>query len=103
MAKELTKKEKPGTIKLGGKDYELSPININVMGYVEDEFDCNFSELQKVLANKKVKEMNAVKTLIHILLRDNYPDLTITEMGKLITMDNLKEVSDAVVKVLTGG
>ncbi|KKL54005.1 hypothetical protein LCGC14_2269780, partial [marine sediment metagenome] len=36
MAKNLSTKDKPVTIKLGDKDYVLSPLNLNILGYIEE-------------------------------------------------------------------
>ena len=98
---ELIKEDKPKTIELEGKNYTLSPINLTVMGYVEEEFDCGFSELQKILASKKTKEATAILKLIYVLLKDNHPELTKSALGRMITIENMEQVASAIKETLT--
>ena len=96
---ELIKEDKPKTLKLGGKSYKLSPLNLNVMASIEDEFDCSIDKVGELLDKKRA---SALRKLIFIFLKDNYPELTITEVGKNIDVNNLKEVSETIAKSLTG-
>ena len=102
MTDELMKEDKPQTIKLGDKEYELSPMNLNVMSYIEEEFDCNFTQFGKLLKDGKAKEVSSLRKLLFIFLRDNYPDLTINDMGKSITPDNLEETYNTMGLILWG-
>ena len=96
--KELIKKDKERIIKLGKKEYKLSPLNLNVLASIEEEFGCGIDKIGDVLAKKMA---TALRTLVYILLRDNYPDMTKTKIGELITTDNLGEISTQVGEVLT--
>ena len=102
MTEELIKEDGITTIELGGKSYELSPINLNVLTYIEEEFNCSIEGLNKIFNAKGTKKAKALRDLVHIFLRDNYPDLTKTEIGKLITLKNLTEVSETLGNILKG-
>lgn len=102
MPNELIKEPKGRTITLGGKEYQLSPLNLNVMVAIEEEFDCNLPDLGKLFSNKKTKQLTVMSKLIYILLKENYPKLTQVELGKMVIVDNLAEISDAVGKILAG-
>ena len=43
MSEELIKEDKPQVIKLGEGEYTLSPLTLNVMVGLEEEFDCSLS------------------------------------------------------------
>ena len=85
-----------------GKTYKLSPFNLNVMLAIEEEFDCNFSEFGNLLVMGKVKEADALRKLLKILLTEKHPELSLSEIGGLITLDNINEANDAVGTALFG-
>jgi len=98
MTKILGTPEKK-TIKLGGKDYQLSPLNLNVLASIEDEFDCGLDKLGPRLEKRQASTM---RKLVHILLKEQYPDMTLTRVGKFIDLNNMAEISEALAKVLAG-
>lgn len=100
---ELIKKEKLRTIKLAdGKEYTVSPLNLNVMMAIEEEFDCNFSDFGKLLTGKKTKQVTAVGKLLFILLKENHPDLSLADIGRNVSINNFEEVSDVIGAALFG-
>lgn len=102
MTGELLKEEEFKTIKLADKEYKLSPLNLNVMLAIEEEFDCNFADFGKVLTGKKTKQLTSIGKLLAILLKENHPDLLFSDIGKAITVNNLEMVSDAIGSTLFG-
>lgn len=91
-------KETKTTIKLGDTDYELSPLNLNILAYIEEEFGVGIEQLGKVFAKKQA---TTLRNLLYILLRDKYPDLTKAQIGEMVSMDNFAEISEAITAVLT--
>lgn len=87
------------TIKLGGKNYKLSPLNLNVLADIEEAFDCGFDVVAELLEKKPASSM---RKLAFVLLKEQYPDITLTKIGELINMSNLAEVSETLAKVLAG-
>ncbi len=87
------------TIKLGDKDYRLSPLNLNVLADIEEGFDCSIDRVGKMLDKKRA---SALRRLVHILLKQEYPDMTIEKIGELINLSNMAEVSEALAKTLAG-
>ena len=87
------------TIKLGDKDYQLSPLNLNVLANIEDEFDCSIDKVGKMLDKKRA---SALRRLVHILLKEEYPDMTLEKIGGFIDLSNMAEISEALAKVLAG-
>lgn len=98
MAKILGTPEKE-TIKLGEKEYRLSPLNLNVMADIEEAFNCSLMKLGKELDKRQA---TTLRKLIFILLKEEYPDITLTEIGKSITSSNLTMVNETLAKVLAG-
>ncbi len=87
------------TIKLGDKEYRLSPLNLNVLADIEEGFDCSIDRVGKMLDKKRA---SALRRLVHILLKQEYPDMTIEKIGGLIDLSNMAEVSGALAKTLAG-
>ncbi len=87
------------TIKLGKKDYQLSPLNLNVLADIEEAFDCGITELGPKLEKRQA---TTLRKLVHILLKDQYPDMTLIKIGEFINLSNMAEVSEALAKVLAG-
>lgn len=102
---KLRKKTEARTIILGGKHYVLSPLNLNVLADIEEEFNCSLEQVHKMLRGKgsaAVKRCTLLRTLIYILLKENYPEMTKTKVGALVDLTNMDKVDDAAGKALTG-
>jgi len=87
------------TIKLGEKEYRLSPLNLNVMADIEESFGCSLMKLGRELEKRQALTL---RKLLFILLKEEYPDITLTEIGKHITPANLAEVNETLAKILVG-
>lgn len=88
---------KSSVITLGdGKEYRLSPVNLNTLADLEEEFGCSLEELRK----KSDRQSFAVlRTLLLVFLRENYPTITKRQIGKLVTVKLLPEVSKVIGEV----
>ena len=87
------------TIKLGEKEYKLSPLNLNVLADIEEGFDCSIDKVGKMLDKKRA---SALRRLVYILLKQEYPDMTLEKIGGLIDLSNMAEISEALAEVLAG-
>lgn len=99
MKKHILGTPEKKTIKLGEKDYRLSPLNLNVLADIEDGFDCSIDKVGEMLGKKQASSM---RKLVHILLKQQYPDMTLEKIGGLIDLSNMAEISEALAKVLAG-
>jgi hypothetical protein len=98
MSEELIKEDERVTVTLGGVEYVLTPLNLNTMEAIEDAFNISFENVGELAKNKR---MSTTKKLLNILLREYKQDPD--EVGKLVTMKNLSEITDAIAKILSGG
>ncbi len=87
------------TISLGGKDYELSTWNLNVLERLQERWDCSigtvFKDLQKKLEKEGPKTM---KLVVSALLIDKYPEMDEHAVGELIDLTNSEACSEALVE-----
>jgi len=60
-----------------GKEYELAPVDLNMLVKVEDEFNCPFVE---ALSGNRIKP---IRFFLYLRLKENYPELTLETVGKL--------------------
>jgi len=86
MTDELIKEDKPTIIKLAdGKEYELTPLNLNMMIEIEDKFE---EPLTQLLDVGKVK---VIRYLLFVMLKPKHPDMTEEKVGKFVTAEILNE------------
>lgn len=97
MEDELLKEEKPRIIKLGDKEYTLSPLSLNVLCRIEEEFDCGLSKVGDLLTKRQATTM---RSLIYILLKDGYPEITKEEIGKMVKLEDLEQICTMINNVL---
>ncbi len=93
---ELIKEDKPKTIILGDKTFTLSPINLNILTAIEDEFNCTLGEISQKFSERQA---GTLRSIIWILIRENH-DITIDEIGKLITLADIERVSNMVMSII---
>ncbi len=102
MGENILSEAKSQIIKLAdGKDYTLAPLNLNTMADLETEFNCNLSDIAKKLYESEGLKFSTMRKMLYVLLKANYK-LSIEEVGNLVNRQNLKDVSDALVKIWTG-
>ena len=99
MTKNILSTPEKKTIKLGEEDYRLSPLNLNVLADIEEAFGCSLMKLGRELEKRQAITL---RKLIYILLKEEYPDITLTEIGKSITVSNLAAVNKTLRLVLAG-
>lgn len=116
----------PRIVKIGGKDYKVSPITIDDLAEFETEVRKLRSESIKamlketglpddVIAQKLVESasksisiddiqeamtsMQGTRYLLWCALRKHQPELKLEEMGNLITLDNFDEATEILGKL----
>jgi len=67
-----------------GKKYTLAPLCLNTFANIEEEFDCEMVEFQEKL---KKRSYSQIRRLIWVLLHEGYPDLSLSDVGKLIPLN----------------
>ena len=82
-----------------GNEYMMSPYNMNIMANLEEEFDCGLEKLGEKLTDRM---FTTLRTILWVLLRDNYPDMTLQEAGKLVEMDQVGDVLKEIMSALNG-
>jgi len=87
------------TIKLGEKDYQLSPLNLNVLADIEETFGCSLLKLGKELDKRQAITL---RKLLFIFLKEQYPEITLTEIGKSITPSNMPAILKDLAVILRG-
>jgi len=92
----LTEKDKKYTVKIEGKEYELAPVNWNVLSGIETELQCSVVDLIPLLQKSIYK---STLTLAWVMLRDKYP-LTKEEIGKVTNHKEIMVITSAVSDVL---
>lgn len=77
----LGKEEKPTEIVLrDGNTYKLAPLDLNLMGEVQDHFEGKpFASLFRE------GDVKPIKVLFHVRLREFHPELTEEQVGRLVT------------------
>jgi hypothetical protein len=76
----LTKKDKKYIVKIEGNQYELSPVNWNVLSGIEEETGAGFIDSVNSMQTTVYK---STLTLAWVFLRDKYPELTKEAIGKV--------------------
>ncbi len=90
--------EKPKTIKLAdGKDYTLPPIDMTTLANIEKTMGFGLGKFTSRLENETMTTMRA---LVYALLKENHPDLTLDGVGHLITLREIKDLSETISIVM---
>jgi len=97
MSDELLKTVNPVKLKLD-REYELSVVNLNTMVAIEEEFGCSIAELKDKFEQRQA---GTLRSLAYILIKDKYPDITKERIGELVTVKNLQQVAETVLKSIS--
>lgn len=100
MTDDLLKAPKGKMLKLAdGAEYTLSPLDLTTMASLEEEFDCDIDELPTKLVKRSA---TSFRKLLWIFLRDNYPEITLSTAGKLVTIEIIDTVIGELLSALEG-
>ena len=73
----------------GGKEYTLAPFNLNTLANLEEEFDCDLENLESKMSKRTA---TSFRKMLWVLLRENYPDISLSEVGKLVEVEQMTMV-----------
>jgi len=100
MAKKTNILEEPKGRKItlaDGKVYTLAPITLHTLATLEQGFDCDMEGFEAKL--KEQRSFTVFEKLLWIFLQDDYPNMTMKEVGKLVQVrqvgEVIKELTDA--------
>lgn len=97
---DILETEKPKTITLAdGKEYTLPVINMNTLANIEKTMGIGGRALTEKLDEEP---MNTMRTFAYAVLRETMPKISIEEVGKLITLKELKEFSEIMGLLMVG-
>jgi len=97
--KKLAKEPTVQILVLGGKEYKLPVLNLNVLAELEDEFQLGLEEISNLL---QTRQASSLRKTVYALLHRDYPDITRDRIGELIDLTNLESAATIVAKVLSG-
>lgn len=91
----MTRTLAPQTVVLGdGKEYVLPVINANIMELIEDDLDQDWAGIWENLRAKQLK------VIVRHLLRCQNPNITLDEVGELLTTDAINNVAKILPKLV---
>lgn len=70
-----------------GKEYQLAPLNVNMLAEIEEKFDKGIDELFSGTIRMKV-----LRALLFVRIHPGYPDMTEEKLGDLLTDDVLLNI-----------
>lgn len=90
--------EKPTTIKLAdGKDYILPPIDLTTLANIEK---CMGFGLRNFSEKFEKETMQTLLGLVYALLKENYPQITKEEAGRLVTLNVFASLSSTIAQIM---
>ena len=93
-----------GTVNLGGTDYQISPLNLNVLERLQDRWECDLDKLFKEMQKRLDKQgPRTLKFLVSSLLIDQYPEMDEQKVGSLIDLTNAPAMTEAIIKSFDEG
>ena len=93
----MAKKAEPQIVVLGdGKEYTLPVLDANIMEVVEESIDKDWAT---IFANGSIRQKH-LKILVHAMLRLQNPNLTLDEVGTLLTVEAENNVGKILPKLM---
>ena len=90
--------EKPKSIKLAdGKEYTLPPIDLTTLANIEKTMGFG---LGRFLGRLESEPMSTLRSLIYALLKENHPELTIEQVGRMITLKEINAISGTISEIV---
>ncbi len=94
METNILAQEKPKTVKLAdGKEYILPPIDMTTLANIEKVMGFG---LGRFAAKVETETMTTLRALVYALLKENHPELTLEGVGHLITLKEIKDLSETI-------
>jgi len=86
----LLAEPQPKYIELGGKQYQVSPANLNLYAGLEMDFNCGIDKLGDAIMERQA---TSLRKILYRLLKKNNPELTEDSIGEMVTADNMEDIS----------
>ncbi len=98
METNILAQEKPKTIKLAdGKEYTLPPIDLTTLANIEKTMGFGLGKFSLKL---ETETMTTLRVLVYALLKENYPELTLEQVGHLITLKEIASLSETISTIM---
>lgn len=81
-----------------GKNYEIPPMNLTTLANIEQTIGFGLGRLQEKMVDETATTLRLV---IYALLKEANSKLELEEVGKLVTLEVMKNVSTVLGKVLS--
>lgn len=95
---DILEVEKPKFLRLAdGKEYEIPPLNLTTLANMEKTMGFGLGEFTTRL---ETQTMTTMRALIYGLLKENYPNLTLEGVGKLITLKEIASISETISQIM---
>ena len=75
-----------------GKEYELAPLDVNIMADMEEEFDKPWDD---IMMNSRAKH---IRHLLYLRMKSKYPNMDEEKLGSLINIPVLVSLNENVGK-----
>ena len=98
MEINILAQEKPKVIKLAdGKEYNLPVIDLTTLANIEKSMGFGLGKFTQKMDNEP---MTTIRSLVYALLRESYPDMTLDAVGRLITLNEIKALSETISTIM---
>ncbi len=98
MTENILAEAKPTTIKLAdGKDYTLPPIDLCTLANIEKVMGFGLRRFSEKFENET---MGTLLSLVYALLKENYPQITKNEVGRLVTLKEFANLSSTIAQIM---
>jgi hypothetical protein len=89
---------KSKSIKLSdGKEYKLPPIDMTTLANIEKTMGFGLGKFASKIENET---MQTLRSLVYALLKENYPELTIEQVGRLVTLKEIGMLSQTIAEIM---
>lgn len=95
MALSIILGENSKKVKIGEKEYELSPLTLWDISLAEDEFECDLESFQTAL--KKIKNL---LFFVFLSLKKKTPALTFEQVGGMFQFSDVAELGNLLNEVM---
>lgn len=95
MSLQIVLGENSSSIKVGGKEYFLSPLTLGDIAAAEEKIGCDLDGFEKEL--KKVRNL---LFLVYLSLRRKNKDITVEQVGDMFEVQDLEELGKILDTVL---
>jgi len=94
METNILAEEKPKSIKLAdGKEYTLPPIDLTTLANIQKTMGFKLRELASKIEDDALE---VLRLLTYALLKENHPELTLDGVGHLITLKEIKDLTETI-------